>query len=150
MSKCVDFAAKKAIILHQSDYSLTRLVEKEFVDLPQTKKDALHATQIAYGFGIAEKDITFIEDMPITAIHKVFNNVKREFIELSKKNRRTFLFVYAAGHGIADQEQLMVLNGTSGNLFNQTAMSRDVCRVTKNMCTVFTVNDMCKDIRERY
>ncbi len=43
MIKCVDFAVKKAIILHQEDYNLTRLVEKNFGDMPATRRDAQHA-----------------------------------------------------------------------------------------------------------
>ena len=66
------------------------------------------------------------------------------------QGKRTFLFVYAAGHGVADQQQYMVFNGTSGNLYNIEQNFRDVCDRSENMCTVFAVYDMCKDIKERY
>ena len=53
MRECVDFAEKRALIFHQEDYSLARLVyPKKFQDLPDTKKDAINATHIAHGFGI--------------------------------------------------------------------------------------------------
>ena len=40
----------------------------------------------------------------------------------------------------------MVLNSTSGNLYNVENSCRDVCKFTKNMCTVFAVHDLCKDM----
>ena len=60
MSNCLDVAVKKALIFHQDDYSLTRLVYKDFGDLTATKKDAANATKIAHGLGIANKDIIYI------------------------------------------------------------------------------------------
>ena len=57
MTECMDVVAKKAVIFHQSDFSLTRLKYKGFDDLPNTSKDANNARQLAMGFGIAKKDI---------------------------------------------------------------------------------------------
>jgi hypothetical protein len=61
----VDFVAKKAIIITQSDYSLTRLVDTRLGNLPATKNDAVDAKEIAHGFGIIDDDILEIEDMPV-------------------------------------------------------------------------------------
>ena len=44
----------------------------------------------------------------------------------------------------------MVLNSTSGNLFNLDENCREVCEFTKNMCTVFTLNDLGRDKMKRY
>ena len=33
---------------------------------------------------------------------EIINKIKKEFRELGKKGKRTFLFVYAAGHGVAN------------------------------------------------
>ena len=44
----------------------------------------------------------------------------------------------------------MILNGISGNIFNISQTCRDVCTITKNMTTVFSVYDMCKDSVQRY
>lgn len=44
----------------------------------------------------------------------------------------------------------MILNGISGNICNISQTCRDVCSITKNMTTVFSVYDMCKDSVQRY
>ena len=79
MSDCVPFAAKKALIFHQADYSLMRLVVEDFGNLSATKRDAETATHIAHGFGIKDKDIVSIENMTIAEIDQKVNAVKREF-----------------------------------------------------------------------
>ena len=83
-------------------------------------------------------------------IDKIINNIKREFLVFAENGKRTFLFVYCASHGVADQQQYMILNSTSGNLFKIEQTCLDVCNSTKNMCTVFAVYDMCKDELRRY
>ena len=53
MLNCAVFAEKHALILWQADYSLVRLlVGPKFGDLNATKMDAVHARQIARGFGV--------------------------------------------------------------------------------------------------
>lgn len=47
--------------------------------LPSTKEDALTAKHMAHGFGIRDKDITYIEDMNIKHIDQVVDEVKKEF-----------------------------------------------------------------------
>ena len=60
-----------------------------------------------------------------------------------------FVFVYCAGHGVQhDSDQYMVLNDTSGNLFNIEQELKDLCYIGKGQCYVWAVFDMCKsDIR---
>ena len=150
MIKCADFVVKKAIVIHQENYNLTRLVEKGFDDLPTTRRDASYAAQIARGFGISDSDITYIEDMPNYSMNQTFDNLKKEFFELAEEGKRTFLLVYATGHGVVDQQQYMVLNATSGNMYDLEGSCRDVCEYTKNMCTVVTLNDTGRDQKEHY
>ena len=52
--------------------------------------------------GILNKNIIEIEDMTVPEINKVVNSIKKEFKKLSKEKKKTFLFVYVAGHGVAD------------------------------------------------
>jgi len=51
---------------------------------------------------------------------------------------------------VADQQQYMVLNGTSGNLWTAEQTCIDVCDITKNTTTVFAIFDMCKDMLSNY
>ena len=67
---------KKALIFHQEDYSLTKLLGggcSSCENIVYTKHDAKVATQHAKGFGIEEEDITYIEDMTITEINLIAN-----------------------------------------------------------------------------
>ena len=84
MTKCVPFVAKKALIIHQSDYSSTRLICKNsFGDLPDTKQDAINATHLAHGFGIADHDIIYIEDVDLPTINKKIYVMKKELKDLA-------------------------------------------------------------------
>lgn len=78
------------------------------------------------------------------------DKIKKEFRVLADQGKRTFLYVYAAGHGAADQMQWMILNGTEANLFPIEQTCRDFCAITKDMCTVFAEYDMCKDLLTNY
>ena len=100
MANCLHFSAKKAVIIHQADYSLTRLVCADISQLPATKIDAVIAAHIARGLGIKDKDITYIEDMTSKEINKIMHKIKEEFKELSEKGMRTLLYVYCAGRGV--------------------------------------------------
>ena len=61
----------RALIFHQSDYSLTRLLYAgAFKPLPPTKEDAINAAHIARGLGIADKDIERFEDVHIDEIQR--------------------------------------------------------------------------------
>ena len=44
----------------------------------------------------------------------------------------------------------MVLNGTTGNLYNVDKSCKDVATITNKMTTVFAIFDMCKDVVESY
>ena len=75
MASCLHFAKKKALIFHQEDYSLTQLVYNDFTPLPNTKTIAANAANIAQGFGIASRDINYIEDMSIPEVEKVVQKI---------------------------------------------------------------------------
>lgn len=109
------------MIIHQADYSMTRMINcsgcRACDDLPATIDDAKVAKAIANGFGIANKDIIFLADKNAREINNILNVIKKEFQTLANQKKRTFLYVYGAGHGAADQMQWMILNGTEGNLF---------------------------------
>ena len=56
MKKCEEFAVRKALIFHQEDYSMARMIDEkgsaQWYDLPNTKQGAQLAKEIAHGFGI--------------------------------------------------------------------------------------------------
>ena len=41
--------------------------------------------------------------MPIARINLIFDIIKKEFLELAEDGKRTFLLVYATGHGVIDR-----------------------------------------------
>ena len=77
MTKCLRPADKIAIIISQSDYTLTKRVCDTFSNLPTAKSDAKHATQIARGFGIRDADIYYIRDMPLQEVKNLWNKIKK-------------------------------------------------------------------------
>ena len=78
-------------------------MHESFGDLVFTSADAVHAAQLARGFGIKEKNIYFISDMPLPKVNKLIAWLKTEVKKISAKGGQTFIFCYAAGHGVADQ-----------------------------------------------
>ena len=119
---CIEFAAKKAIIIYQRDYSLTRLLDcngcKSLTDLTFTKEDERVASYIAQGFGIADKDITHVEDSTVEEIDEAIREITDEFKNLGAEGKRTFLLIYCASRGVIDRQQYLILNCTSSNLYN--------------------------------
>ena len=89
--------------------------------------------------------------MSLKEIDNIIINLRLEWIPIVKEGKRCFLFVYCAGHGLADQRQYMVFNGTSGNLYRMEAQLRDIANLEgKKAVTVFGIYDMCKDVVSRY
>ena len=56
-----------------------RLLYPSFASLEATKQDAVHARQIAHGFGIPDSNIDEVTNTSAVELNKVFSNVKREF-----------------------------------------------------------------------
>ena len=81
ISKCMDFAQKKAVIIYQEDYQLTRLAGESFQDLKAAKTNANVATQIAKGLGITDKDIILMENTPSENMVDAFRAIKEECVE---------------------------------------------------------------------
>ena len=122
---------RKALIFHQADYEETRAVEcpacQALDDVPSASGDKRIAVKVAHGFGIADKDITCIEDWPLARIEGLMDELKKEFRSLGRAGVPIFLFVYCAGHGVVDEfeaadaghayEQCLVLNGALNTLY---------------------------------
>ena len=83
MRECHDFVDRRALIFSVDDYSLTRLVEGSFGDLPATRADAAHAEQLALGFGVPRKNITHIHNMEKKTINKFVTNLKKDLRALA-------------------------------------------------------------------
>ena len=150
----LEFETKKAIIICQRDYSLTRLLDcngcKSLTDMPISNQDIQVVTHSAMGMGISEKDIIFIEDWSCSEMNQAFQQVTKEFMEIGAQGKRSFLYVYCMGKGVLEKQQYFILNSIQENLFNIEQSCVNVCKQTKNMCTVFTVYDMKKDFLIRY
>ena len=75
------FSLKKAVIITQSDYSLTRIVNHQeawkCTDLDDSIEDTKLAAWVARSFGVASEDITFIEDWTLQKIKPVFESIKK-------------------------------------------------------------------------
>ena len=118
MAECLKFDARKAVIISQADYTLLRVILPSFGNLAPTANDARHARHMAHGLGILDGDITSLVDADVAELNRVFNAIRREYRDLSRQGLQSFLYVYCAAHGVADQQQYLVLNCTSGNIFN--------------------------------
>ena len=136
--------------MYQDDYALTRLVDPRIGNLNATVNDKVDATEIAHGFGIGQQDITVIHDLPILEMTNKMLNAMKPIRELAKNKKKSFLFVYAAGHGIADSVQFMLTNATSGNIYPLEDNLRGWCGQLDNYCTIFVVYDMCKSESSGY
>ena len=71
--------------------------------MPVVEKDAANAKRIALGMGIPEENIKMFTRMTSKAIQKVFREGMKAFITKNLDDKRSFLLVYAAGHGVCDQ-----------------------------------------------
>ena len=75
----ISFAAKKALIFTQSNYSLTRQINckgcKSLKDLEPTDFCKEKAAYIASGFGIVDTDIVFIENWTLEEINEIVKQI---------------------------------------------------------------------------
>ena len=65
--------------------------------------------------------------MTLEQVNRIIVGIKKDFNRLAKEQKLSFLFVYGAGHGVADQQQYMVLNTASGNVFPIEQNCRQIC-----------------------
>ena len=72
--------------------------------MPYTKESANVAMYAAYGLGIADKDITFVEDWTFEEVKELFDEITKEFTKLGAEGKRTFLFIYVAARGVLDRQ----------------------------------------------
>ena len=100
-----DFSLKVCWILHQDDYSLLREAEgcSKLGDLPTTSEDKENATIAARKMGIPDEEIFCLHEMSMSDINKFIRRETHRFFSYCLENKRVFLFVYCAGHGVADQ-----------------------------------------------
>ena len=99
-------------MFHEADYAVCRSMagNEALVDLHQTSNDAKNAKKIALKLGIPEQNIKFFNKQDEAGINKLFEEAKRRFISINTGDKRSFLMVYVAGHGVCDQMQYFVLN----------------------------------------
>ena len=95
-------------------------------------------------------DIRELRDMTVKDCNETINQLKMDIRNVTDQKKKVFLFVYAAGHGIAGVYQEMVLNATSGNKYALERNLRDICNWAGNLAHVFCAFDMCKSEPSQY
>ena len=60
------------------------------------------------------------------------------------EGKRVFLFVYCAGHGVADQQQYFVCNSEKHNLLAIEQKLRGICKGSYGQINVVAVYDICR------
>ena len=152
----LDFAVKKAIIIIQSNYNLTRELNNPGSSLCQdiytAKQDKVVATSIAHGFGVHDKDITHMSNWTTKAIDEQLQRITEEFDALSNKGQRTFLYVYCLGNGCIDSKLrrlFLLLNGTASNMYPIEQNVRNITSASK-LSTVFAMYDLSQHDRFKF
>ena len=89
-----------------------------------------------------------IEDWTREEIDEALESIKKEVRLLNGMGKKSFVFVYCAGHGMIDhvsKQQFFLLNSTNNNLFGVEQACVDICAASLNACTVFAIYDICQD-----
>jgi len=104
MSKEIDWSLKTAWIFHQADYANLRKAEgcQNLGNLPTTDEDKDNAVQAAKNFGILNENIHLFTGMNSKELNKELRRLQHQIAGLTMDNKRVFLFVYCAGHGVSD------------------------------------------------
>ena len=147
MANCSSLALQKAVILHQEDYHLARLMFDDLESLSDAKGSVNKAVQIARGFGIQAKDIVEISDMTAARAGEAFAKVKAELKSASELGRRTFLFVYCSGYGVNRKGRHVLLNSSQGSLFNVEQECTDILSSTNS--SILSIYD-CVDATSKF
>ena len=89
--------------------------------------------------GVKNENIIFFENMTRNEIQLT---IELEKDELSRSNS-SFLFVYVAGQGTEDEEQVLILNSKKANLFPIEKNIRSIAESCEGRCQIFSVYDIC-------
>lgn len=140
------FALKLAWIFHQADYSELRKAEgcSKMGDLPTTEQDKENAIAAARRMGIPDEEIHCFTGVRAKELDQHWRRLLRRMMEYCLEGKRMFMFLYCAGHGVADQQQYFVLNDAEHNLVAVEAKLRAMCKGSEGNFSVFAVYDICR------
>ena len=117
-------------------------------DLPATKNDAVNAKKIALRLGIPEQNIKFFTKQTAADFDKVFADAKKRFITKNTGEKRSFLMVYVAGHGVCDQMQYFVLNNKENNVIAIEDKLRSLAKASNT--NILTFYDICRSDKSKF
>ena len=141
-----NFALKECWIFYEEDYSAIRNLEgcHKLADLPYTLDDAEKATHAAKCFGIPDENIRKFNKTTKDDIRSIFMSATARFTGLAKDQKRVFLQVYMAGHGVADMTQYFVLNDPAQPLLPIQKKLRTLVEGCNGHLSVMTWYDICR------
>ena len=117
-------------------------------DLPHTANDAVNAKKIALRLGIPEQNIKFYTKQTEEKVKKLFADAKKRFITTNSGEKRSFLMVYVAGHGVCDQMQYFVLNNQDNNIIAIEDKLRSLAKASNT--NILTFYDICRSDKSKF
>ena len=128
------FHLKVAIIFHQSDYSELRQIQgyNQMENSPATEADKNKAAEMCTRMGIEEVHVLSGKNNTDEVV-KVFKEIETKSKFLSQYGARTFLFVYANGYGIKEQQQCFVLNCKKAYKYPIEAEVRSISNLSEDL-----------------
>ena len=92
--------------------------------------------------GIPEDEIHEITGAwPKADIEKKFLEINARVMAYTLEEKRTFVFIYAVGHGIINGEQFYMLNSVKDNKFNLEAYARSISN-SQSCCFTLCLYDL--------
>ena len=141
------FGDMKLWIIQDDDYSTLRNVKgcEDFCDLPATRTDAVEIQKLATMLGIPDENIRQFHSSTKKDLNRYYNELKKEYNKLMKKEDDVFLLVYCSGHGVTSScKQVYVLDKDKDATFNIEQKLRMMADKFENFLHIFAIYDVCQ------
>jgi hypothetical protein len=141
---------KECWVFYEAEYENLRTLpgNESLNDLPATVNDAANAKNIAKAMGIEDKNIKLFNKSTVKSIQSTFREAMRVFMNHGQGDKRSFLMVYCAGHGVCDQMQYFVVDDIDHNLVPIEDKLRSLARGAN--VNVLAFYDICRSDKERF
>lgn len=117
-------------------------------DLEQAEQDAENSSKIAQRLGISKENTTILTDADTVAIDTTLADIYERMIEKDvDEDSPAFLFVYVAGHGVAQQQQYFVTNRNNKACLSQIERNLRALASLKDGLKIVAFYDVCRQDR---
>jgi hypothetical protein len=115
------------------------------VDLQQAGQDSENSQRIAQNLGITKEHTTVLNGAKTKDVDKALEDIYDRMVDKDvDEDKPAFLFVYVAGHGVAEQQQYFVTNDKNKACLVQIERNLRALASLKDGLKILAFYDVCR------